>query len=344
MWICPNCNCENETNLCTNCGAQMPQEAFEIPSVPEPVKKSRSSIIITCCVLCAIGIVLIVLLLILIFGKDDFHVSNLHTIAKPTAAATVSAPDTSPVPVVTQAPTPTASPSPAESGRLMDTDRDRFIEIVRKNLGVPDDLSVTAEVGELAYWEGADTYIVRVSFSHNGEMVASASVDPNTGELARSIIAYTAPSTTPATTYKKLSNSLFGFSIEYPSFLTQVHHAQNSAGSSLSSADGSVDMQIYGDFMAEFGTTPSLSELFAEYKNRASYDIGYELKKDNWFILSGELNGMVYYEKHFLKSDGTHNWFLIEYPKSREKEFDPIVTHLVKTFRTGVGANSSAAN
>lgn len=370
MWICPNCGIENDYQFCTECGtpeSQMEEksmeytdntfeEAHKSPEITEttetheayePVampilQKKNNSLIIICCALGLIGLVLIVLLLMLLFGGSSFTVSNLHTISKPTSVAikepsSVSTTGTTPTPAPTNVPTTT----PAPSGRWMDTNREAFLEKIRKDLGVPDNLNVTAEVGDIVYWEGADTYIVRVSFLHNGEIVASASVDPNTGELARSIIAYIAPSKAPAaTSYKLLTNSRFGFSIEYPSMITVINHAQNGAGSSLTTPDGSVSMQVYGDHMAEFGTTPSLTELYEEYKNRASYNIGYQVKKNNWFVLSGELGSTIYYEKHFLKSDGTHNWFLIAYPKSREKEFDPIIGHLVDTFRTGKGADS----
>lgn len=333
MWICPNCQSQNEENFCSVCGAPY------VPPVPQPsTEKNNRGLIIGCLVVSVIGIVLIILLLVLLLGKEDFKPTGLQPVGNSSATVQVTTEPTSPV--TTEAP----QEQPSTSAYWFESDREAFLAYVKQQLGVPEDLDVNAEIGDVAYWEGADQWIVHVSFDHNGELVAGASVSPYSGELARSIVPYTAPTKAPSVSYKKYYNGRYGYSIEYPSFLTQASYSQNGDGVYLSDANETVCFGIYGDHMAEFGTTPTLSELKREYKNNAGYYVSYEPMGDNWFVLSGDGGNTVYYEKHFLKSDGTHNQFSISYPKSREKEFDPIITHMVKTFETGIGADSPSAN
>ena len=342
MWICPKCQTQNEGNFCSSCGTPFTPPVQETAPVA-PEKKNRG-ILVACLVVSAIGLILIILLLVLLLGKDDFNPTGLRTLGRPSATATAQATEMPANSATTEAP----AEQSASSSYWFETDREAFLAYVKQQLGIPEDLSTTAEIGDVAYWEGADQWIVHVTFVHNGETVGGASVSPYNGEVMRSILPYPGLSTPSeqktSTSYKSYENGRYGYSIEYPSFLTEGSYGQNGAGAYITTPDETVKFSINGDHMAEFGTTPSLSELKRAYKNDAGFTVSYEPMGDNWFVLSGTSGNTEYYEKHFLKSDGTHNYFRISYPKSREKEFDPIITHMVKTFKTGVGADSPSAN
>ncbi len=70
---------------------------------------------------------------------------------------------------------------------------EELAKIVAENLGVPDNDDIDYSVTQKYYWEAADRYFKNVSFSQNGRMVASASVDPIDGKLLRNIYEYEIP-------------------------------------------------------------------------------------------------------------------------------------------------------
>lgn len=62
---------------------------------------------------------------------------------------------------------------------------------IRNELGVPADFEVTFELGENYYWGAVGEWLVPVSIIHNGNVIASADVDAETGEVAKNICMYT---------------------------------------------------------------------------------------------------------------------------------------------------------
>ncbi len=80
-----------------------------------------------------------------------------------------------------------ASQAPAQSD-----DEAAFVATARAALKVPDDPSITYEIGEPSYWEGAGVYVTRIYFYQNGEVVAGALCSDD-GSPARDILVYTAP-------------------------------------------------------------------------------------------------------------------------------------------------------
>lgn len=68
----------------------------------------------------------------------------------------------------------------------------KLAEIVAKELGVPENANITYEVSEKFFWEASGDYYKNVTFYENGEMVATASVNPQNGELLKNILKYSA--------------------------------------------------------------------------------------------------------------------------------------------------------
>jgi len=89
MWICPNCQTQNEGNFCSSCGTPFTPPVQETAPVA-PEKKNRG-ILVACLVVSAIGLILIILLLVLLLGKDDFNPTGLQTLERPSATATAQA-------------------------------------------------------------------------------------------------------------------------------------------------------------------------------------------------------------------------------------------------------------
>ena len=107
--------------------------------------------------------------------------------------------------------------------------------------------------------------------------------------------------------------------------------------------DESVSLSVYGHHHLPELYSPmvtNVKQLFEHEKRTRDYVINYDVQKDNWFVISGNRGDEVVYERYFFKSDDTVNVFSIVYPRSREKEFDEIVTHISKSFKTGIGGDS----
>lgn len=68
------------------------------------------------------------------------------------------------------------------------------IEQLKKNLGVPDNLTVTlvSENDKPSYWGIGECWCIGVYFQHDGEPVAGATIDFETGEAVREILEYSA--------------------------------------------------------------------------------------------------------------------------------------------------------
>ena len=66
------------------------------------------------------------------------------------------------------------------------------------------------------------------------------------------------------------------------------------------------------------------------------YHVDYAPRGATWFVLSGENDRDVFYEKVIFSCSGRLiNSFALIYPIESKREFDPIVEGIEKTFRPG---------
>lgn len=65
------------------------------------------------------------------------------------------------------------------------------IDTIKTSLGVPDELEAEATQSEMNDWEAGQCWVVTVSFSSNGNFIASATVNAETGEMLKDILMYT---------------------------------------------------------------------------------------------------------------------------------------------------------
>jgi hypothetical protein len=85
------------------------------------------------------------------------------------------------------------------------------------------------------------------------------------------------------------------------------------------------DGQTVGSYMSVIR-----QESYAEYK------VDYAPRGATWFVLSGQNDRDVFYEKVIFSCSGRIiNSFALIYPIESKREFDPIVEGIEKTFRPG---------
>ena len=231
-------------------------------------------------------------------------------------------------------------------------DHAAFIKKVKEQLRVPESPDITYSVGEPYYAKVYESEMVYVYFEQSGEIVASAGCDTTTGELINSILNYQPPETerrkitgeTVPETYEYMSyhNDRFGYTIEYPDFLTPGIVPDNGAGRTFESADGLVKLTASGSHApGALEDTDTLDGYYSFIKSNLDYTPTYEAKKEDNFIFTGIKGDKIIYERHYMKDDLTENCFYLEYPVSQKEKFDSIVEHIVDTFETGTGWDST---
>ncbi|MEG2018077.1 MAG: hypothetical protein RR844_04080 [Clostridium sp.] len=130
-------------------------------------------------------------------------------------------------------------------------------------------------------------------------------------------------------TYNKYENPRYGFSIEYPSFLTEMKESQNGDGIILQNKENTVVVILSGVNNALHKTS---RELYEGYLNNTR-GVVYKKRIDNSFMIAAE-NGNNSYYIYEVVGDGSINTFIIGYPKEDSKEFDKIITEMKKSFET----------
>lgn len=130
-------------------------------------------------------------------------------------------------------------------------------------------------------------------------------------------------------TYSKYENPRFGFSINYPSFLTEIKESQNGEGTILQNKESTVVVILAGVNNA-LQKTPK--ELYEGYINNTK-GIVYKKIIGNSYMIAAE-NGNNSYFIYEVVGDGSINTFIVGYPKEDSKEFDKIIKEMKKSFET----------
>ena len=135
------------------------------------------------------------------------------------------------------------------------------------------------------------------------------------------------------TTYR---NERFGFSLRYPADVFEVERTSEAG-------DGQVFVGMRGHGRLLVGafanrdahTVESYRRLIAR-DSYSGFGISYAPRGQTWFVLSGEGNNRMFYEKVMFSCGGSIiNSFALIYPSDSRSQFDPIVEGIEKTFRAG---------
>lgn len=130
-------------------------------------------------------------------------------------------------------------------------------------------------------------------------------------------------------TYNKYKNPRFGYSIEYPSFLTEVSESKNGDGVVLKDKDNSVVVILSG-FNNEKHKTAE--EFYNEYLKNTTGIVNKKIV-DNFFMITAENEKITCYIYEIV-GEGSVNTFVVGYPKEEQKEFEKIINQMKKSFET----------
>ena len=131
-------------------------------------------------------------------------------------------------------------------------------------------------------------------------------------------------------------NERFGFSFQYPSGVFEPER-RSEAG------DGEVFASVRGDgrllvgaFENADGHTVASYMNYIRTESYSGYNIDYAPRGQTWFVLSGESDQDVFYEKVMFSCGGRIiSSFALIYPIASKARFDPVVVGIEKTFRPG---------
>lgn len=133
-------------------------------------------------------------------------------------------------------------------------------------------------------------------------------------------------------TYQTYTNGRYGFTIQYPTGYTMDRPPSNDDGRKICNGDFSI--LAYGAHTNIISVGETIEDYYYEDLSTISGDIVYKKLTDKWYVISYNDNGNTVYKRlHF--GDISHNIFIITYPTSEAEKYNPITSHISKTFISG---------
>lgn len=127
-------------------------------------------------------------------------------------------------------------------------------------------------------------------------------------------------------------NSRFGYSIDIPPEFSAIAEAANGDGGMSRSDDKLSELAVWGSNLVE-------GDLRADFASRLAaaeadgWEVSYRRETENWASWSGSQQGRLFYARAIALCDDQAAYFLLEYPKARQKSYDPIVKRLVSSLK-----------
>ena len=145
--------------------------------------------------------------------------------------------------------------------------------------------------------------------------------------------------------WQSYRNERFGLSLSYPATVFQMERTSEAGDGVVFGARGTDARMLVGALPNRDRHTVTTYQDFVARKSYAAYRIHYRPRGNTWFVLSGEGDGKIFYEKVVFSCGGRLiNSFALIYPAADRQIFDPIVERVEDTFRAGTaGCQQGAA-
>lgn len=129
-------------------------------------------------------------------------------------------------------------------------------------------------------------------------------------------------------------NDRYGLSLEYPAEVFVVERQTEAGdGQVFVAAEGDARLLV-GGLLNERGYSAASYQDYIARHSYGDYKLGYRRLGQTWFVLSGEGNGRIFYEKVMFTCGGRLiNSFAMIYPADQRHIFDPIVERVEDTFK-----------
>jgi hypothetical protein len=131
-------------------------------------------------------------------------------------------------------------------------------------------------------------------------------------------------------------NDRFGFSFRYPAGVFEPERATEAGDGEVFAGVRGHGRLLVGAFENADGHSVASYMNYIRRESYSDYDIDYAPRGQTWFVLSGENNQNVFYEKVMFSCGGRIiSSFALIYPAASKAMFDPVVEGIEKTFRPG---------
>jgi hypothetical protein len=143
-------------------------------------------------------------------------------------------------------------------------------------------------------------------------------------------------------------NEKYGLTLKYPQDLFIIERtAEAGDGQVFVTREGDARLLV-GALVNASGLTPGSYQDHIARESYSNYQITYRRSGKTWFVLSGEGDGKMFYEKMMFSCSGRLiNSFAIIYPADKRNVFSSIIEQMEDTFRPGnacEGAGLASAN
>lgn len=144
-------------------------------------------------------------------------------------------------------------------------------------------------------------------------------------------------------TWATYINERFGFSLRYPAELFELERTSDAGDGRVFVARESNARLLVGAFANTDRQTPESYRKLIAAESYSGFQIAYAARGQTWFVLSGERNGSMFYEKVMFSCGGSViSSFAMMYPVENRDVFDRVVEGIEKTFRPGQGCRHYA--
>jgi hypothetical protein len=128
-------------------------------------------------------------------------------------------------------------------------------------------------------------------------------------------------------------NERFGFTFRYPAGVFEPERRTEAGDGEVFTDVGGARLLV-GAFENAGGFSVQSYMNFIRGKSYSGYDIDYAPRGQTWFVLSGENDQNVFYEKVMFSCGGRIvSSFALIYPLASKAAFDPVVEGIEKTFK-----------
>jgi len=131
--------------------------------------------------------------------------------------------------------------------------------------------------------------------------------------------------------YEEYTNERFDFSLLYPKDIVSPEAPpKNNDGLTFASPNENVVMKAFGYNNIQGDT---IEDLYREALAQEGRNVTYRIREDNWFVISGYEGDRVFYIKKTM-ADNNVLTLDVEYDRSLQNEFDPVVATVSDSFQT----------
>jgi len=136
--------------------------------------------------------------------------------------------------------------------------------------------------------------------------------------------------------YKTYCNSRFGYCIDYPTFLTPNPESENGDGRVFVNKENAKVLTVYGRLNQDADGNPiSLKMQYSlDIQNLTSSrtKITYKKLGKDFYVVSGERNKKIFYQKMIIKNDA-YCYSILEYNKLAKGIYDSVSVSIFKSFK-----------